>query len=327
MKKSRLKIISFDPGYNGKTKELSHLNDVAHAVSKLNKLLPKKTFILMGPGRWGTRDDIRLGVKITYSDIHNTAVLIEIAKQKEQYVPDLSFGTHFFQDLVEAGIRYLPLYPGSKDIIFKRDFFMKNENTLTRYLPEFEHISNVLRVINVRETTGGGILRLLMNADDDFAMALLTDPTTPASYSSGNISYSALKGESSAEEALQWRKRMAESVALKLDPKRFGVKDVYLYGTVFNETATSNSDIDLLVHFDGNEEQFKELKVWFEGWNHCLSQLNYNRSGYSIENFLDITFITDDEMKEQKYYSDLMEPANHTSKKMQLKTNSHTEID
>ncbi len=318
-------IVYVDPVNYGKTKELEHLNDVGHAVSKLNKLLPKKTFILMGPGRWGTRDDIRLGVKITYSDIHNTAVLIEIAKQKEQYVPDLSFGTHFFQDLVEAGIRYLPLYPGADDVIFRREFFMKNENTLTRYLPEFEHISNVLRVINVRETTGGGILRLLMNADDDFAMALLTDPTTTANYTSGNISYSAMKSESSAEEALQWRKRMAESVALKLDPKRFGVKEVYLYGTVFNETATSNSDIDLLVHFDGNDEQYKELKVWFEGWNHCLSQLNYNRSGYSIENFLDITFITDNEIKEQKYYSDLMEPANHTAKKMQLKANSNSE--
>ena len=31
--------------------------------------------------------------------------------RKGNYLPDLSFGTHFFQDLVEAEIRYLPLYP------------------------------------------------------------------------------------------------------------------------------------------------------------------------------------------------------------------------
>ena len=55
-----------------------------------------------GPGRWGSRGDIRLGVSVTYSDINNTAMLIEIAQKQKDYVPELSFGTHFFQDLVEA---------------------------------------------------------------------------------------------------------------------------------------------------------------------------------------------------------------------------------
>ena len=74
----------------------------ARVVGRLNKLLPKRQFILMGPGRWGSRGDIKLGVSVTYADINNTAVLIEIARQEGNYVPDLSFGTHFFQDLVEA---------------------------------------------------------------------------------------------------------------------------------------------------------------------------------------------------------------------------------
>jgi hypothetical protein len=41
-------------------------------------------------------------------------MLIEIARRTGSYVPDLSFGTHFFQDLVEAQIRYLPLYPTTR---------------------------------------------------------------------------------------------------------------------------------------------------------------------------------------------------------------------
>ena len=65
----------------------------------------------MGPGRWGSRGDIKLGVRVTYSDINNAAMIIEVARKKGNYVPDVSFGTHFFQDLVESGIRYLPLYP------------------------------------------------------------------------------------------------------------------------------------------------------------------------------------------------------------------------
>jgi pyruvate,water dikinase len=74
--------------------------EVAAVVGKLNKMLPRKKFILMGPGRWGSRGDIKLGVSITYSQINNTAMLIEIAKQKGNYKPDLSFGTHFFPGIL-----------------------------------------------------------------------------------------------------------------------------------------------------------------------------------------------------------------------------------
>ncbi len=94
------------------------MKEVARAVGRLNRILPKRGFALIGPGRWGSRGDIRLGVPVTYADISNAAVLIEIARQRGGYVPDLSFGTHFFQDLVESSIRYLPLYPDDPETIF-----------------------------------------------------------------------------------------------------------------------------------------------------------------------------------------------------------------
>ena len=104
-------IVYVDPeSYDGLSSQ-ADLLAVGRAVGRLNKLLPRRRFILMGPGRWGSRGDIRLGVKVSYSDISNTAVLVEIARKKGNILPDLSFGTHFFQDLVEAEIRYLPLYP------------------------------------------------------------------------------------------------------------------------------------------------------------------------------------------------------------------------
>ena len=77
----------------------------------------------MGPGRWGSRGDIKLGVNVTYSDINNTTALVEIALKHGDYVPELSFGTHFFQDLVEASIRYLPIYPDDFGIIFNTAFY------------------------------------------------------------------------------------------------------------------------------------------------------------------------------------------------------------
>ncbi|MCK4373621.1 MAG: pyruvate, phosphate dikinase, partial [candidate division Zixibacteria bacterium] len=133
----------------------SEMVSVGRAVGKLNKLLPKRKFILMGPGRWGSRGDIKLGVNVTYSDINNTAVLIEVARKKGDYVPDLSFGTHFFQDLVEANIRYLPLYPDDTGIVFDEQFLDRSHNILADILPEFAWLSDTVRVIDVPGSIDG----------------------------------------------------------------------------------------------------------------------------------------------------------------------------
>jgi hypothetical protein len=129
----------------------------------------------MGPGRWGSRGDIKLGVKVTYSDINNSAMLIEIARKIGNYVPDLSFGTHFFQDLVEARIRYLALYPDEEGAIFAQDFFRASPNALADLLPEYEYLSPVLRVIDVPAVAEGQEIRVVMDGERDMALGFLCD--------------------------------------------------------------------------------------------------------------------------------------------------------
>jgi len=166
-------IVYVDPeGYSGMTSQ-SEMAAVGDAVSRLNARLPRRSFILMGPGRWGSRGDIRLGVKATYSDISNSAMIIEIARKVGNYVPDLSFGTHFFQDLVESNIRYLALYPDEPGNVFARDFFRNSANILAELLPEYEFLSSVLHVIDVPAVTGGAELQVVMNADSEFALGFL----------------------------------------------------------------------------------------------------------------------------------------------------------
>lgn len=167
-------IVYVDPVKYSQIENLDELKTIGAIVGKLNKLLPRRKFILMGPGRWGSRGDIRLGVNVTYSDINNTSMLIEIAKAKGNYVPDLSFGTHFFQDLVEASIRYLPLYPDDRKTVFKEDFLMETRNSLNEILPEYESFSDCVKVINVKEVTNGCILKVLLNADEEMAIAYLS---------------------------------------------------------------------------------------------------------------------------------------------------------
>ena len=165
-------IIYVDPEHYNQLDNLSDLKQIGNAVSKLNKLLPRRKFILMGPGRWGSRGDIKLGVNVTYSDINNTAVLIEIARKKGNYQPDLSFGTHFFQDLVESSIRYIPLYPDDPGIIFNEKFLMTSYNSIHDLLPEFSSLSDTIHVIDVPKVMNGSVLQILMNADLDKALGI-----------------------------------------------------------------------------------------------------------------------------------------------------------
>jgi pyruvate,water dikinase len=148
---------------------------VAEAVSRLNNLLPRRSFILMGPGRWGSRGDLTLGVGITYSGINNAAMLIEIARQKGNYVPDLSFGTHFFQDLVEAKIRYLALYPDEEGNLFNEEFFQNSPGYLSDLLPEFARLEKVVRVLDLDKEHPGCTVEVVMDGEKEQALGYMLE--------------------------------------------------------------------------------------------------------------------------------------------------------
>ncbi|MBU1948962.1 MAG: nucleotidyltransferase domain-containing protein, partial [Candidatus Eisenbacteria bacterium] len=269
-------IVYVDPNRYG---ELSSRNDmlaVGRAVGRLNRLLPKRQFILMGPGRWGSRGDIKLGVSVTYADISNTAMLIEIAKKRGEYLPDLSFGTHFFQDLVESRIRYLPLYPDDENIMFNEKFLLSASNLVPQMIPEFTELADTLRVIDVPAESDGRILRVLMNAELDEAIGVFMDRSEESTQPLGSDA----KIQKKPGHYWRWRLKMAEKIAAELDAERFGVQAIYVFGSTKNATAGPGSDIDLLVHFRGTEKQNDDLMNWFEGWSLCLSEMNYLRTGY-----------------------------------------------
>jgi pyruvate,water dikinase len=285
-------IVYVDPAAYAALPSPAAMKLVGRAVGALNTLLPKRNFILMGPGRWGSRGDIKLGVNITYADINNTAMLIEIARRSGNYLPDLSFGTHFFQDLVEANIRYLPLYPDDDDVVFAEDFLNNSPNVLVGLLPDFAELEDCLKVIDIGAVRPGKTLRVYMNANQDEAVAVLEDAEdTQQDPSDGE--------EVALHEPLQfwrWRYRMAERLVRALDHDQMGVEAVYLYGSVKNGTAGPDSKIDLLVHFQGNETQRGQLEMYFKGWSQALVEYNFSRHGVRLNEMLDITYLSDDEV-------------------------------
>jgi pyruvate, water dikinase len=100
-----------------------------------------------------------------------------------------------------------------------------------------------------------------------------------------------------------WRLRMAERLAANLEPKRFGVKALYIFGSTKNATAGPSSDIDLLVHFIGTPQQRDSLSLWLEGWSLCLDELNFARTGCRTSGLLDIHIVTDDDIAAKSSYA------------------------
>lgn len=166
-------IVYVDPFEYDAISTLDDLLYVGRVVGDLNSRLPHQKFILMGPGRWGSRGDIKLGVKVGYSDINNTAMLIEIARKRKGYVPDLSFGTHFFQDLVEAKILYLPLYPDEAGNIFNEAFLNNSPNILTKLIPAAKRVEKAVKVIHIPHVVSLATLSILMDGENDRALAFI----------------------------------------------------------------------------------------------------------------------------------------------------------
>ena len=113
----------------------------------------------------------------TYADICHTSILVEIARKKGSYLPDVSFGTHFFNDLVESGINYLPLYPDDPEVVWSEDFLNNSANCLAEVAPDFADMEGVVRVIRVADAADGQLLQVIMDAEADRALAFLAPPS------------------------------------------------------------------------------------------------------------------------------------------------------
>jgi hypothetical protein len=165
-------IIYVDPLVYGQIADTSVRLEIARVIGRLNKILGKEVFILMGPGRWGS-SNIDLGVKVSYADIYNTRILIEIAVARNGVTPEVSYGTHFFQDLVESKIYPLPLFPDNEGIVFNKQFIDKAVNQLPTLSPRDRALANYVKVINVSQVYPGKLLRVVMSAEESQALAYL----------------------------------------------------------------------------------------------------------------------------------------------------------
>jgi hypothetical protein len=138
---------------------------IARLIGRLTSLddRPEGALLLAGPGRWGTAEP-SLGVPVSFAEISSVTALCEIIEMREGLVPDVSLGTHFFNDLVEMQILYLALIPGQEGNHVNTDLIERAPNRLPALLPEEAAWAEAVRVIDPAGIRGGRVLRLHADA-------------------------------------------------------------------------------------------------------------------------------------------------------------------
>jgi hypothetical protein len=164
-------IVYVDPVLYNQAPNYETKFDIARVIGRLNKRLEKESFILVGPGRWGS-SDVDLGVKVTYADIFNTKVLVEVPLFRAGSTAEPSYGTHFFQDLIETGIFPLPIAPGPGAML-NTAFLTNTPNALPTLLPDNTAYAPYIHVTDVPAVTQGRYLDIVMNEEQEKAIGYL----------------------------------------------------------------------------------------------------------------------------------------------------------
>jgi hypothetical protein len=142
--------------------------ELARLVGRLNKALEGRNFVLMGPGRWGSAN-LQLGVPVSYADIYNARSLVELSVGPEGLAPDPSYGTHFFQDLVESQIYSLAVHTNGKAVeegeFVNWEFLRGATDRLASLLPDLTRPNPCLKLIDVAAERNGQKLEVWMDGE------------------------------------------------------------------------------------------------------------------------------------------------------------------
>ncbi len=135
--------------YREKHKVKSALSAVNWHCREKNRRL-----VLLTPGRICTSSP-ELGVPSTFADISEFDAIVEVSEKRAGYMPELSYGSHIFQDLVEAGILYSAIFESESTVRFAPEKLTARENRLADYSELAPELSDV---IHVCDTADSGVM-------------------------------------------------------------------------------------------------------------------------------------------------------------------------
>lgn len=154
--------------------ELSERNRyaVARLIGQINKIhsADDRGLMLIGPGRWGTHSP-SLGIPVSFTEISRTSVVCEVVAMHERLIPDVSLGTHFFNDLVEHDMLYVAYFPKKVGNSIDDEWFRSAKSRLLELEPTASALAEIVRVIDCRDA--GQPVWLRADATDQKALVFL----------------------------------------------------------------------------------------------------------------------------------------------------------
>jgi hypothetical protein len=111
--------------------------------------IPKKV-LLMTPGRIGTSSP-ELGVPVRFADISGFSGICEVSDSRAGYMPELSYGSHMFQDLVEAEIVYCAVWNNEKTRLYQPDLLTKLPNRFAEIVPDMPELADMIWIAEPKD--------------------------------------------------------------------------------------------------------------------------------------------------------------------------------
>lgn len=126
--------------------------EIARALGAVNWYLREqgKNLLLFAPGRICTSSP-ELGVPCSFAEISEFNAICEMSETGAGYMPELSYGSHIFQDLVEANILYTAVNDNNKTQTFAPEKLDAFPNLLAEMYPKGEHLKDIIRVCCVSD--------------------------------------------------------------------------------------------------------------------------------------------------------------------------------
>ena len=119
--------------------------EVARQIGIINREMKGKNAMLVGSGRWGSTTP-SLGVLVSFTELCNMKVICEYSSKREGFMPELSYGSHFFQDIVESEIFYVAIFDGYTDVFFNPERIIREENIIDSILPEGSRFKDTIHI-------------------------------------------------------------------------------------------------------------------------------------------------------------------------------------
>ncbi len=142
---------------------------IATAVGIINRQLEGRNAILIVPGRIGTSSP-ELGVPVNYVEINQFKVICEVSYSAAGYNPELSYGSHMFQDLVEADVFYAAINETRSTKRYQPDILTRYPDLYEQMCPAYPELNQVIQIHDLSENPG----KLYLDAVQGKALCILS---------------------------------------------------------------------------------------------------------------------------------------------------------